>query len=45
MLYEKCQFKKEINNLNIGLFMHSPFPSHEIFKKILFREEILQSLI
>lgn len=44
-LYQRCQFKNNLKSLSIGLFMHSPFPSCEIFKKIPFREEILKSLI
>ena len=46
-LYSKCSTLNQtiFQNLSIGLFMHSPFPSHEIFKKIPFREEILKSML
>ena len=46
-LYSKCAQEKQsvFQNLSIGIFMHSPFPSHEVFKKIPFREEIIKSMI
>ena len=46
-LYSKCSHikQKNIQHLSIGLFMHSPFPSHELFKRIPFREEILKSMM
>ena len=46
-VYSKCShFKQKVfQNLSIGLFMHSPFPSHELFKRIPFREEILKSMM
>ena len=46
-LYSKCATMNQtiFQHLSIGLFMHTPFPSHEIFKKIPFREEIIKSLL
>ena len=46
-LYSKCHQEKQsvFQNLSIGIFMHSPFPSNEVFKKIPFREEIIKSMI
>ena len=45
----KCNYSKEyqdlLPNVSIGLFIHIPFPSHEIFKRIPAREEIISSLI
>ena len=34
-----------LHNLSIGYFMHSPFPSFDVFKNILYREDILRSLL
>ena len=34
-----------LQNLAIGLFMHSPFPSFEVFKSAIFREDILKSIL
>ena len=34
-----------IQNLAIGIFIHSPFPSFDVFKRIPIREEILRSLM
>ena len=34
-----------LSNLGIGLFMHSPFPSFDVFKTLLHREEIVKSLL
>ena len=45
----KCTYNKEyqelLPNISIGLYIHVPFPSHEIFKRIPSREEIIASLI
>ena len=45
----KCNYSKEyqdlLPNVSIGLYIHIPFPSHEIFKRIPAREEIISSLI
>ena len=45
----KCNYNKEyqdlLPNISIGLYIHIPFPSHEIFKRIPAREEIISSLI
>ena len=45
----KCNYSKEyqdlLPNISIGLYIHIPFPSHEIFKRIPAREEIIASLI
>ena len=45
-LYSMIRYHKNfVPNLSIGLFMHSPFPSFDGFKSILFREDILKSLL
>ena len=45
----KCNYNKDyqdlLQNISIGLYIHIPFPSHEIFKRIPSREEIITSLI
>ena len=45
----KCNHNKEyqemLSNISMGLYIHIPFPSHEIFKRIPAREEIITSLI
>ena len=45
----KCNHNKEyqevLQNISMGLYIHIPFPSHEIFKRIPAREEIIASLI
>ena len=45
----KCNYNKEwqenLSNISIGLYIHISFPSHEIFKRIPAREEIISSLI
>ena len=45
----KCTYSKDyqdlLPNISIGLYIHIPFPSHEIFKRIPAREEIIASLI
>ena len=47
IFYNKCgkEHPEKLANISMGLFMHTPFPSHEIFKRIPFREEIISSLI
>ena len=46
-LYSKISKKNQtiFQHLSIGLFMHTPFPSTEIFKKIPFRKEIIKSML
>ena len=46
-LYSKISKMNQtiFQNLSIGIFMHTPFPPTEIFKKIPFREEIIKSLL
>ena len=34
-----------VQNLAIGIFIHSPFPSFDVFKRIPIREEIIKSLM
>ena len=34
-----------LQNLAIGIFIHSPFPSFDVFKRIPIREDILKSLM
>ena len=45
----KCNSSKEyqdiLSNISMGLYIHISFPSHEIFKRIPAREEIITSLI
>ena len=45
----KCKLNKEYQeillNISMGLYIHVSFPSHEIFKRIPAREEIIASLI
>ena len=45
----KCNYSKEyqeiLSNISMGLYIHISFPSHEIFKRIPSREEIIASLI
>ena len=36
---------KNFKNISIGLFMHSPFPAHDLFRRFPFREEILKSML
>ena len=48
ILYSECAKKcsEEIfQNLSIGLFIHTTFPSYENFKKLPCRKEILESLM
>ena len=45
-LYSMVKHNKDLfSNLAIGLFMHSPFPSFDVFKTLFFREELLKSLL
>lgn len=37
--------KKKDVNANIGFFMHSPFPSSDIYKMFPYRGEVLKSLL
>ena len=45
----KCNYIKDfqdiLSNISMGLYIHISFPSHEIFKRIPTREEIIASLI
>ena len=34
-----------VQNLSIGIFIHSPFPSFDVFKRIPIREDIIKSLM
>ena len=46
LLYAFNKHNNEIlQNLAIGIFIHSPFPSFDVFKRIPIREEILRSLM
>ena len=36
---------RKIPRANIGIFLHVPFPSSEIFRTLSFREEILRSML
>ena len=36
--------RKELSNSTIGFFLHTPFPSYEVFRLLPYREEILQGL-
>lgn len=37
--------RRRYNKLRIGFFLHSPFPSSEIYRTLAMREEILKSLL
>jgi trehalose 6-phosphate synthase/phosphatase len=37
--------RKRFNRVKLGFFLHSPFPSSEIYKTLPVREEILRSLL
>lgn len=37
--------KEEYPDINIGFFLHIPFPSYEIFRNMPWREEILQGML
>ena len=46
LLYAFNKHNNEIlQNLAIGIFIHSPFPSFDVFKRIPIREEIIRSLM
>ena len=49
ILINKCNYTKDyqdiLSNISMGLYIHISFPSHEIFKRIPTREEIIASLI
>ena len=49
ILINKCNHSKEyqeiLPNISMGLYIHVSFPSHEIFKRVPSREEIIASLI
>ena len=46
LLYAFNKHNKDIlDNLAIGIFIHSPFPSFDVFKRIPIREEIIRSLM
>ena len=45
-LYSMVKHNQDLlSNLSIGLFMHSPFPSFDVFKSVTFREDILKSIL
>ena len=37
--------REEAPNLRIGFFLHTPFPSSELFRTLAYREELLQGLL
>jgi trehalose 6-phosphate synthase/phosphatase len=37
--------RKRFNRVRCGLFLHSPFPSSEIFRTFPKRDEVLRSLL
>jgi len=46
LLYNLNKHNNDIvQNLAIGIFIHSPFPSFDVFKRIPIREEIIKSLM
>ena len=46
ILYALNKHNNEIiQNLSIGIFIHSPFPSFDVFKRIPIREDIIKSLM
>ena len=45
-LYSMVKHNQDLlSNLSIGLFMHSPFPSFDVFKSVTFRDDILKSIL
>ncbi|KAH8741256.1 trehalose-6-phosphate synthase domain-containing protein [Cryptosporidium ryanae] len=41
-----CQYmNRKVKGINIGLFLHIPFPSYEIFRCLPVREELLRSML
>ena len=36
---------KSDNIISVGLFLHSPFPDQELFRRLTFREEIMKSMM
>jgi len=44
LLVPKYVFRKDLN-ANIGFFLHSPFPSSDIYKMFPYRAEVLKSLL
>lgn len=45
-LYSMVKHNKDLlQNLAIGLFIHSPFPSFDVFKHFFFREDLLKSML
>ncbi|KAH7648246.1 trehalose-phosphate synthase domain-containing [Cryptosporidium bovis] len=41
-----CQYmNRKVKGINIGLFLHIPFPSYEIFRCLPVREELLRSIL
>jgi trehalose 6-phosphate synthase len=36
---------KNFKNISIGLFIHSPFPAHDLFRRFPYRDEILKSML
>ena len=46
LIYALNKHNKDImQNLAIGIFIHSPFPSFDVFKRIPIREDIIKSLM
>ncbi len=37
--------RSQISNINLGFFLHIPFPSYEIFRMLPYRKQILEGLI
>jgi trehalose 6-phosphate synthase/phosphatase len=45
LLLTPFYLKRKLLNSNIGFFIHSPFPSSDIFSTFQYRTEILKSLL
>jgi trehalose 6-phosphate synthase len=44
-IYNSYKNIKNKKNLSIGMFIHSPFPAHDLFRRFPYREEILKSMM
>lgn len=43
--HQNYNTNKNFKNIPIGLYIHSPFPAHDLFRRFPFREEILKSML
>lgn len=45
LLLAPCYLRRKCYNSNIGFFLHSPFPSSDIFTAFQYKVEVLKSLL